>query len=1023
MASIHGKIAIVGMACRFPGGAHSPEEFWQLLLSGKNTMEDVPSSRFKIEDYWSDRPGVPNKMVARKGHFLQEGTLFDEAFFNLSPREAMNSDPQHRILLETVVDALDDAGYKESRDGGERGWNKSKMGVFIGSATDSYQNNLASQPIDAFFCPGTIRGFAGGRISHYFGWQGPSVVYDTACSSSLVAVHSACQSLLLHESNAAVAGAANMLTSPEMFLGLSKGFFISNTGGCRTFDESADGYCRAEGVGVVVLKRFEDALRDNDKIDAVIVASGINQSGPSESLTMPHSATQAMLFTSNCERAGISPLAVRVVEAHGTGTFVGDYAEMEAIKATYCQGRKSQSDSQLFVGSLKPNVGHSESAAGMASLIKSVLMMKYRQVVPHIGITTRLSPRLGDLEISGIMIPTSLLPLKPVAGEKHIFTAVHNFGAHGGNSGIILQEMLPPMDSIDQSTSDPRSSHIIVLSAKPHTPFTIVIGQLLQYIETAGPISLSSLSYTTTARRQDYTSRIAFSVTSIKDLKGQLQTYPSPIILPRRNSAPKVGFVIGGNGSQFQGMGKDLYNTSPVFKSYIDACDIAAMEAGVGGLTGLINGCIDPLLNNSISKLAGAIGIFSVGYAVGMMWRHWGLEPSLLLGHSLGEYVALALSGCISLADSMKVLVAKVHAAETSTHSEDGGMLAVGISANDAREMIALSGCSGIDIACINGTFQTVVAGTSSELQRLQDFIRALPAPPLVNRLPGSIAWHSAHLIESANALQKVTNLIPFREAEVPILLNVNGTLLEKGATLSSRYLSQQMVSTVRFDLCVTHPLAQNIDIWIELSAKAILLPFLRPFVPTKTMLLPTLGGPTSNCWNSITKSLARLYEAHIPIKWANYHDSYPVQLVSLPSYPFTRKEHWIVYSDRLSPHTRSENIASSQKQLTPHSSPTYLEPDLPIAQHQTVMSAINPPDVLSVTQILSQELNVPEYSIKVDDLIEDVGVDSIMWLLLRDGIYSQRHCTCPWPEWRKGRTVQELCNLTEMHFQGACKS
>ncbi|KAJ3993443.1 thiolase-like protein, partial [Lentinula boryana] len=896
-------IAIVGMACRFPGGAHSPEEFWQLLMSGKDTMEDIPSSRFDIDDYWSNQSGEPNRMAARKGHFLQEGTFFDEAFFNLSPREAMNTDPQHRILLETVVDALDDAGYKEAQEGGEIGWNKSMMGVFIGSATDSYQNNLASEPIDAFFCPGTIRGFAGGRISHYFGWQGPAVVYDTACSSSLVAVHSACQSLLLHECDAAVAGAANMLTSPEMYIGLSKGYFISNTGGCRTFDESADGYCRAEGVGVVVLKAraplLEDALRDNDKIQAVIVASGINQSGPSESLTTPHALTQAALFAANCKRAGISPLAVRAVEAHGTGTRAGDYAEMEAIKIAYCSGRTLNPDTELFVSSLKPNVGHSESAAGMASLIKGILMAKHEQIPAHIGISTRQNTRFGDLGACGIQIPTTSQPLRAITGEQHIFTAIHNFGAHGGNAGVILQgSPITRMNPANSVTSDPRSYHVVVLSAKSHTNFSTIVERLLAQIEAASPITLSALSYTTTTRRMDYPSRIALSVSSVEDLKVQLQTNPSPTILKRKNSTPKIGFLIGGNGSQFQGMGKELYQTSPIFRSYIDACDTAAKEAGTEDLIGLITGTVDPHSND----LASAAGIFSVGYAVGMMWRHWGIEPSLLLGHSLGEYVALAISGCISLADAMLLLVTKVRSTHAPSGNQSGGMLAIGIPVQDVREMIVLSGCNGIDIACINGTSQTIVAGARSELLKLQAYIKALPEPPLVKLLPGSVAWHSAHLAESADSLKQVTNTIQFSKAEVPILLNVDGSLLEQGLIPSSTYLSEQMVRTVRFDLCATHPLAQDIDVWIELSAKAILLPLLRPFVPMKTLLLSSLNGSTTNCWSTITKSLARLYEAHVHINWAKYHDPYPVQLVSLPSYPFTRNEHWIAYSDRLSP-------------------------------------------------------------------------------------------------------------------------
>ncbi|KAF9064546.1 thiolase-like protein [Rhodocollybia butyracea] len=727
MASFSGKIAIIGMACRLPGGTHSPDEFWSLLLSEKCTMEDIPSSRFNIEDYWSENPGDSNKMPARKGHFLRDGMLFDEAFFNISPREATNTDPQHRVLLETVVDAMDDAGYKASSNGGEHGWDKSKIGVFIGSAGDSYQNNLTSQPIDAFFSTGTIRGFSGGRISHHFGWQGPSIVYDTACSSSLVAVHAACQSLLLNECNAAVASAVNMCTSPEMYIALSKGFFISNTEGCRTFDETADGYCRGEGVGVVVLKRFEDALRDKDKIDAVIVASGVNQSGLSESLTTPHPAIQADLFVENCKRANISPLSVCAVEAHGTGTQAGDFAEMEAIKMAYCDGREYLPETKLFVASVKPNVGHSESAAGLTSLIKAVLMTKHRKVSPHIGIITRRNPRLGNLEQAGIVIPTTPQELRPINGEGHIFIAVHSFGAPGGNASVIIQDAPMPSYHLDQFTSDPRTHHVIVLSAKPHTPLSTVGKQLLEHLNNTEAMSLSSLSYTTTARREDYSSRIALSVSSIDDLKDQLQACFTHETNSSSTTMPRVGFLIGGNGSQFQGMGKLLYETSPIFRKQIAACSTVAQELGVHGLLDLIMGDINPVLENPASELLGAVGIVSVGYALGKMWIDWGVRPQLLLGHSLGEYVGLALAGCISIADAMRLVITKIEAVHASSHYPNGGMLAVGLSPHDAKEIISLSGCRELEIACINGTSQTVISGTRLELLKLQSFIQSMP--------------------------------------------------------------------------------------------------------------------------------------------------------------------------------------------------------------------------------------------------------------------------------------------------------
>ncbi|KZV90645.1 putative non-reducing polyketide synthase, partial [Exidia glandulosa HHB12029] len=541
--------------------------------------------------------------------------------------------PQHRVLLETVVDALDDAGYRPRDEGGK--WDRERMGVFIGSSVDSYQNNLATD-IDAFFCPGMIRGFAAGRVSYHFQWQGPSIVYDTACSSGLVAVHAACQSLLLRECDGAVAGGTNMITSPEMSIALSKGFFISQTGGCRTFDESGDGYCRAEAVGALILKRLDDALRDNDNIHAVILASGVNQSGPAESLTKPHAPSQAALFAANCARAGISPLAVRAVEAHGTGTQAGDYAEIEAIKTAFTSGRPPVTggeegpakDTQLFVSALKPNVGHSESTSGIASIIKATLMMQHKEVAPHIGITTRRNLRLGDIEAHGIVIPTRSQPLTPVAGYDKIIISVNNFGAPGGNANVLLQE-----NRLKRSSpgADPRSYHVVTLSGKAHTPFGILVDRLLEHLEQNPSIDLASLSYTTTARRIDHPARAAFSVSSIEELKEQLKRSPAPTTR-KSKATPKVGFVIGGNGSQFQGMGRTLYETSPSFKKHVDDCDAALAAAGGSGLLRVIRGELDPLAHDFESMLGASAAIFAIGYALGQLWREWGVEPSVIMG-------------------------------------------------------------------------------------------------------------------------------------------------------------------------------------------------------------------------------------------------------------------------------------------------------------------------------------------------------------------------------------------------------
>ncbi|KAJ7449419.1 thiolase-like protein, partial [Mycena galericulata] len=916
-------IAIVGMACRMPGGAHSPEAFWELLKDGASTIQVVPPSRFKIADYVASGDGDrKNKMNADKGHFLTEAMYFDEQFFNMSPRQALNTDPQQRVLLETVVDALDNAGYRPADEGGEVGWNRDRIGMFAASAVTSYEqyNSNMTTDIDAFYVPGVGRGFISGRASHFFKWQGPAITYDAACASGLVAVHAACQSLILRESDVSVASGTNIITSPEFFIGLNKGFFVSGTDGCQTFDQTADGYCRGESVAAVVLKRLEDALRDNDKIEGIILSSGVNHSGRAESLTTPHIPSLATLFAQNCTFAGISPLSVRAVEMHAPGTQAGDYAEIEAAKLAYTDGRPSvkdgQTNTELFVSSIKPNVGHSESTAGIASLIKAILMLKYRQATPHSGIKTALNPRLGDLPASGIVIPKILTSLAAAPGEKSIIISVNSFGAQGSNANVLVSEHLLESEQSHRQDVDCRSYHTVTLSGKPHTPFQLLVDRLLAHLDQNPNIDLGSLSYTTTARRVDYTARVAFSVSTIDELKVQLKAKPRPSEPPKH--APKIGFVLGGNGSQFRAMGKTLYDSSPSFRRSIDECrealKSAVSVAETGGLMdadsdvdvlmGAISGAIDPLAHTFQSTLAASGGVVAIEYALGKLWAEWGIHPSVILGHSLGEYAGLVLAGALGLVDVMKLTVAKCSAMhEAKLQPETGasyGMLAIGCDVEDALLFSRDAHVEGLEIACINGPSQTVFAGPRAELEKLLTYVRAAPVPPPAKILAGSFAWHTSYVSTQAACVTTAGSAITPSAVVTPKILNTDGSVILPGQYLRSSYLGEQMKSPVRWDRCVAHPLCEDVDIWVELSPKSILIPLLRSSLtsPGRTFL-PTLNGAV-DAWSTVTKAIGRLYEAHVPIYWAKYHADYPVRLIRLPSYPFARNEYYIPYVNRL---------------------------------------------------------------------------------------------------------------------------
>jgi malonyl CoA-acyl carrier protein transacylase len=424
---------------------------------------------------------------------------------------------------------------------------------------------------------------------------------------------------------------------------------------------------------------------------------------------------------------------------------------------------------------------------------------------------------------------------------------------------------------------------------------------MLTYLEEqTDEIDLASLSYTTTARRVDYSSRAAFSVSTIEELKHRLRKAGTPSAL-KAKSAPRIGFVIAGNGSQYRGMGKALYDSSPPFRKNMDYCDGILQGLGESTFLGIVKGEVDPFALNRQAFLSASICIFSIGYSLGMMWKEWGVNPSVIIGHSLGEFAGLVLAGCLTVEDAIQVLVHRSNLLfAPETIAINGGMLVIGVGKIVAQDMVKASGCSKLNLSCLNGPAQTTISGPRDELLKLEAFVKALPQPPLVKMLNSPFPWHSPLLDEPADAIRKHSENVTLSPARTAMVLNATGAILQVGETIPTSYLGDQMVLPVRFDMCIAEPVAQDVEIWIALSARVLLLPLLRPLVPKGVTFLPSLGGPETECWSTITKALARLYEAYVPINWAAYHRAYQPKLLSLPSYPFSRNEHWVKYEDRL---------------------------------------------------------------------------------------------------------------------------
>lgn len=558
-------IAIIGMGCRFPGDANSPEAFWELLKQGKETVRSIPETRWDGDRYYDETGDRPGKSYTRKGHFLDRVDEFDAPFFDLSPREVTSMDPQQRLLLEVAWESLERAGIPATDLAG------SNTGVFVGiNSADYGQLHADSQSLEnlnAYVFTGNTASVAAGRLAHWFGFRGPTLAVDTACSSSLVAVHLACQNLRSRECRTALAGGVNLMLSPRGYVILSQMHALSPDGRCKPFDASANGYGRGEGCGVVVLKRLADAIADGNEILAVVRGSAIDHDGRSSGLTVPNGLAQQELFQTTLTRAGVDPQEVSYLEVHGTGTALGDPIEAEAL--THVFARDRDSSNPLALGSVKTNIGHLEAAAGIAGLIKVVLAMQHRQIPPHLHLN-QFNPAL-NWPNPALTVPTQRTPWNVPEGQSRI-AGVSSFGMSGTNAHVILEEA--PVSVTPPPHSPDRPVHLLAFSAKSPA----ALGELAQQWRRAldDTQSIADVCFTANTGRCHFPQRGAIVAPSIEELRRQLAEFTvSEATGDRapRQTAVKTAFLFTGQGSQTLHMGRQLYETSPLFREILDRCN------------------------------------------------------------------------------------------------------------------------------------------------------------------------------------------------------------------------------------------------------------------------------------------------------------------------------------------------------------------------------------------------------------------------------------------------------------------
>lgn len=793
-------IAIVGLACRFPGGANDPESYWRLLREGRDAIAPIPAERWDVARYFDPDPEAPGKMYTRHGGFIDEVAAFDPQFFGISPREALALDPQQRLLLETSYHALEHAQLPAFDLKG------SATGVFIGMSFDDYaQFSVRSgevERIDPHSSLGTQRGVAAGRIAYVFGLQGPVIQIDTTCSSSLVAVHLACQSLRNDECTLALAGGVNLMLTPETTIACCKLKALAPDGRCRTFAADAAGYGRGEGCGMVVLKRLSRAQADGDRILALVAGSAVNHDGQSNGLTAPSGAAQQAVIQRALANAGLAPDDLQYVEAHGTATPLGDPIELLALHAAL-----GQRATPLLVGSVKTSIGHLESAAGIAGLIKVVLALREGQLPPHLHCAER-SPRIPWSQLA-LDLPTRLQPWPATSGPAR--AGISSFGMSGTNAHVIV-EAAPGLMSIAASAAAaaPRPRVVLALSARSEPALRALAAAHAREI---APDALADWCHATNTGRSHFAHRRAFVAADADELRAALAAYTETPreAAPRRASPRALAWLYAGQGSQYLHMGRALYRDEAVFRAAVDECAARFEREFERPLLDALYPVDDEAIDQGAQAALLAqthytqAALFAIQYGLSSLWRQWGVAPSAVLGHSLGEYAAACAAGVLRWQDGLELVAARAKLMQALPAG--GGMLALAVAATAVEELLP----STLSIAAVNGPASTVVAGDEAALAAFEAACRARGWAG--TRLQVSHAFHSPAMRALRADFARLARGIAHAAPQLPIVSSLLGALAGP-STFDADYWVEQMCRPVRRLLDTTSDLETSLEFY-----------------------------------------------------------------------------------------------------------------------------------------------------------------------------------------------------------------